>query len=170
MLQKSIIDEVRKLSNQRQNGLESKQTNSEVALSMSTNWFFFKLLTYTSLEDFQFTLLQSNIIFSSFFLKKMLQNEQNLEKRHSCIGTKYFGTVFITLTEKQKEYKDIRSNKFKEQYNRSIGLIGVIWMIQRCFMNICINADNFLNQFLSMKIYMRFKNEATKSLMLKKGR
>lgn len=56
----------------------------------------------------------------------MLQNEQNLEKRHSCIGTKYFGTVFITLTEKQKEYKDIRSNKFKEQYNRSIGLIGVI--------------------------------------------
>lgn len=100
----------------------------------------------------------------------MLQNEQNLEKRHSCIGTKYFGTVFITLTEKQKEYKDIRSNKFKEQYNRSIGSIGVIWMIQRCFMNICINADNFLNQFLSMKIYMRFKNEATKSLMLKKGR
>lgn len=49
----------------------------------------------------------------------MLQKEQNLEKEILKLEQNLSEQSLITLTEKQKEYEDIRRNRFKGQCIRS---------------------------------------------------
>lgn len=84
------------------------------------------------LDDIQFTINDQlfldtllmeirgkTISYSSFKKKKMLQKEQNLEKEILKLEQNLSEVSLITLTEKQKEYEDIRRNRFKGQCIRS---------------------------------------------------
>lgn len=84
------------------------------------------------LDDIQFTINDQlfldtllmeirgkTISYSSFKKRKMLEKEQNLEKEILELEQNLSEQSLITLTEKQKEYEDIRRNKFKGQCIRS---------------------------------------------------
>lgn len=84
------------------------------------------------LDDIQFTINDQlfldtllmeirgkTISYSSFIKKKMLQKEQHLEKEILKLEQNLSEQSLITLMEKQKEYEDIRRNRFKGQCIRS---------------------------------------------------